>query len=189
MKAKEVKQARERGINPVEHIIARDGIAIVVHPDNPISGLTLDQLKAIYSGDISRWNDLGIQKGQIVVVSRDVTSGTFEVFNEKVLKGARLREDALMQASNLEVATTVAKTPGAIGYVGLGYLSDEVKALKIDGIEPTEETVRSGRYPLARPLYMYTNGEPKGLAARFIQFVLSPDGQKIAKDQGFVPLK
>ena len=188
MKTKEMKQAREKGVNPVGTVIALDGIAVIVHRSNPINEISLEDLKKIYTGNTSNWSSLGA-KGKIVVVSRDAASGTFEVFNEKVLTGAKLTESALMQASNLEIARTVEQTPGGIGYVGLGYISDKVKVLKVNGVTPSEQTVRNGSYPLARPLYMYTNGAPKGLAKSFIDFILSNEGQKIVRDNGFVPVK
>ena len=115
--------------------------------------------------------------------------GTFEVFKKLVLKGAKTRSDALMLASNKAVATTVEKTPGAIGYVGLGYVSSKVKALTVDGVKPTKKKVASGEYKLSRPLYFYTDGKPKGLAKEFIDFVLSTEGQKIVEEAGFVPVK
>jgi len=189
MKTKELKSARGKGINPLATVIAKDGIAIIVHPSNPLSEITLAQLKDIYTGKISNWKDVGGKPGKIVVISRDVASGTFEVFKKIVLKGAKTRADALMLASNKAVATTVEKTPGAIGYVGLGYISSKVKALAVDGVEPTKETVVSGKYKLARPLYLYTDGKPTGLAKEFIDFVLSPEGQKIVDKIGFVPVK
>lgn len=189
MKTKELKSARGKGINPLATVIAKDGIAIIVHPTNPLSEITLAQLKDIYTGKISNWKDVGGKPGKIVVISRDVASGTFEVFKKIVLKGAKTRADALMLASNKAVATTVEKTPGAIGYVGLGYISSKVKALAVDGVEPTKETVVSGKYKLARPLYLYTDGKPTGLAKEFIDFVLSPEGQKIVDKIGFVPVK
>ena len=189
MKTKELKSARGKGINPLATVIAKDGIAIIVHPSNPLSEITLAQLKDIYTGKISNWKDVGGKPGKIVVISRDVASGTFEVFKKIVLKGAKTRADALMLASNKAVATTVEKTPGAIGYVGLGYISSKVKALAVDGVEPTKETVVSGKYKLARPLYLYTDGKPTGLAKEFIDFVLSPAGQKIVDKIGFVPVQ
>ena len=189
MKTKELKSARGKGINPLATVIAKDGIAIIVHPSNPLAEITLAQLKDIYTGKISNWKDVGGKPGKIVVISRDVASGTFEVFKKIVLKGAKTRADALMLASNKAVATTVEKTPGAIGYVGLGYISSKVKALAVDGVEPTKETVVSGKYKLARPLYLYTDGKPTGLAKEFIDFVLSPEGQEIVDKIGFVPVK
>jgi len=189
IKAKEIVMAKQKGVNPVGTIIANDGIAVVVNNGNKVEALSLDQLKAIYSGQITKWSQVGGSDDTIVIISRDSASGTFEVFNELVLKGAKLREDSLMQASNKEVAETVAKTPGAIGYVGLGYLSSDLKALKIAGVMPSDATVLNGTYKLSRPLYMYTNGDPSGLAKIFIDFILSDEGQKIVKDVGFVVVK
>lgn len=189
MKTKELKVARGKGINPVATTIARDGIAIVVHPSNPLTKITLTQLKNIYTGKINNWKSIGGKPGKIIVISRDAASGTFEVFKKIVLKGARIRADALRLASNKAVATAVEKTPAAIGYVGLGYISPKVKALAVDGVKPTKDAVMSGNYKLARPLYFYTNGKPKGLIKEFIDFVLSSEGQKIVEDAGFVPIK
>ena len=189
MKDEELKLARERGVNPVPTIIANDGIAVIVHPENPIDEISLDQLKAIYTGGISRWSELGGTNRPIVVISRDVASGTFEVFKKLVLEGENVRPDAIRLASNKAVAVTVAKTPDAIGYVGLGFLSPEVKPLKVDGVSPTPENVISGKYKIVRPLYMYTNGEPKGLAKEFIQFILSDEGQNLVKELGFIPVR
>lgn len=189
MKTKEEKQARENGVNPVAHIVARDGIAVIVHPDNSLKGISKEDLKAIYVGEISKWSKVGGNQGAIVVVSRDAASGTFEAFNELALDKAKLTDGALMLASNLEVARTVAQTPGAIGYVGLGYVSDEVKAVTVNGIMASEKTVNDGTYPLGRPLFMYTNGQPGGLAKSFLDFVMSKEGQKIVKEAGFVPVK
>jgi phosphate transport system substrate-binding protein len=189
IKSKEIVLAKQKGVNPVGTIIANDGIAIVVNNGNKATSLTLSQLKSIYSGEITKWSQVGGSDDTIVVISRDSASGTFEVFNELVLKGAKLRTDSLMQASNKEIAETVAKTPGAIGYVGLGYLSADLKALSIDGVIPSEATVLNGTYKLARPLYMYTNGEPSATAKSFIDFILSAQGQQIVKATGFVVIK
>lgn len=191
IKTKEIATCRSKGIDPVGTVVAKDGIAIVIHPSNPLKEPSLEQLKAIYTGEINKWSELS-KKGKpkpIVVVSRDVASGTFEVFKELVLKGGKTREDALMLASNKAVATTVATTPDAIGYIGLGYLSPDVKAVNIEGVAPTNETVVSGEYQIARPLFMYTNGEPSGLAKSFIDFIMSKKGQKIVEEVGFVPVK
>lgn len=188
MKDKEIKQAREKGVNPVEHIVARDGIAVIVHPDNQLTDISIDDIKKIYTGEYSNWNKVGKGKGSIVVVSRDAASGTFETFNTLALDDAKLTDGALMLASNLEVARVVAQTPGAIGYVGLGYLSDDIKALKVEMITPTEETVRDMTYPLARPLFMYTNGKPVGMTKDFIDYIMSPEGQEIVREAGFVPV-
>jgi len=189
IKAKEVMTAKKKGVNPVGKIVAKDGIAVVVNPSNPISGITIDQLQAIYSGEIKKWSELGGAAEPIVVVSRDSSSGTFEVFNELVLKGSKLRDDSIMTVSNREVAETVKNTKGAIGYIGLAFLSSSVKDLKVEGVKPSNATVVSGAYKLARPLFMYTNGEPSGLAKQFIDYVMSPEGQKIVEETGYVPVK
>ena len=165
MKKKEILKAKKKGINPVPFVIAKDGIAVIVHPANPVSKLSLSQIKDIYTGKVSNWSELGRGRNQkIVVVSRDVASGTYECFSKLVLKKERVRPDALLQASNMAVASIVKRTEGAIGYVGLGYLSPQVKALTVENVKPSVETVLKGRYPISRPLFMYTNGEPKGLA-------------------------
>ncbi len=189
IKTKEIKAAREKGIDPYANIVARDGIAVVVHPDNPINALDMETLKKIYTGEINNWKEVGGESKPIVVISRDVASGTFEVFNELVLGGGKVKEGALMLASNKAVATTVATTPDGVGYIGLGYLSGEVKALKMDGVMPSNKTVNDGSYKLARPLFMYTNGKPKSMIKSFIDFVLSDEGQKIAEEVGYVPIR
>ena len=189
MKDKEMKQARENGVNPVEHIVARDGIAVIVHPENPIANISIEQIKKIYTGELSNWNKVGGGSGSIVVVSRDAASGTFEAFNTLALGNAKLTDGALMLASNLEVARIVAQPPGAVGYVGLGYLSDDVKAIKVEMIDATEATVRDATYPLARPLFMYTNGTPGGMTKDFIDYIMSADGQEIVREAGFVPVE
>ncbi|MBW2003328.1 MAG: phosphate ABC transporter substrate-binding protein [Deltaproteobacteria bacterium] len=189
MKAKEVKIARKRGITPCQYIIAKDGIAVIVHPKNPLSALTKAQIKEIYTGKIKNWTQLGGFKKEMVVVSRETTSGTFECFNKIVLKKAKVTPYSLLQAANAGVLQTVAQSEGAIGYVGIGYLDKRIKAIKVEGVYPTVETVIDGTYPISRPLFMYTNGKPKGLCAMFIDFVLSPKGQKIVEEEGFVKVR
>jgi len=189
MKDAEYEKAAAKKKDPKAHVVAMDGIVVVVNNSNGISELSKKQVKDIYTGAASDWSAVGGQAGKIVVVSRDSSSGTFEAFGELVLKGAKVRPDALMQASNQAIASIVAKTPGAIGYVGLGYLTDSVKPLKIDGVVPGRDTVLSGKYPVSRPLFMYTNGSPKGAVKEFIDFVTGPEGQKIVDEEGFVALK
>lgn len=189
MKEQELSNAVNKGVNPKANFVAMDGIAVIVHPSNKISGLTKNQLKDIYIGKISNWSALGGASQKIVVVSRDSSSGTFESFGEMALDKAKVRSDALMQASNQAIASTVAKTPGAIGYVGLGYISSQVKALVLDGVMPSNTTVLSNKYKLGRPLFMYTNGTPQGVVKDFLDFVLSEDGQKLVEEAGFVALK
>lgn len=189
IKTKEISNARSKGITPKDHIIAWDGLAIIVNVDVPIINLTMAQLKDIYSGKIKNWKDVGGPNKNIVAVSRDVASGTFEVFKEKVLLGGSMRDDALKLASNQAVLTTISSTPYSIGYVGLGYVTNEVKTVKVDGVAPSKESARNKTYPIVRSLHLYTDGEPKGDTKKFIDFVLSPDGQKIVDETGFVPLK
>lgn len=189
MKPQEWELARQKGLAPKEFVIAIDALSVILHPSNPIGNLTLEQLRAIYTGRVTDWKDLGGPKGKIVVVSRDSASGTYEAFNHLVLGQERLTPQALYQASNKAVALTVAKTKGAIGYVGLAYVEPQVKAIKINGVEPSEETVKKGLYPLYRPLYMYTRGEPQGLVKEFVDFVLSPEGQRIVKEVGYIPVR
>ena len=189
IKNKELKQAKENGINPVGNVVAKDGLAIIVHPSNGMTNITVEQLMKIFNGETSNWKELGGPSMPIVVISRDFSSGTFEIFKEKVLKSGKVRDDALLLASNKAVATTVKDTPGAIGYVGLGFITDEVKALTVEGIKPSVETVNDGTYAIARPLYMYTNGSPKGVVKEFIDFILSEQGQSIVEDAGYVPLR
>lgn len=189
IKDAELQQAASRGVKPKAHVIAMDGIAVVVNPSNGIKNLTKKQVKDIYTGKISDWSQLGGKSGKIVVISRDTSSGTYEAFSALALNKARFRPDALLQASNQAVATAVAKTPSAVGYIGLGFLNNSVKAVTIDGVECSRETVLSGEYPYARPLFMYTNGAPKGEIKNFLEFVTSPEGQAIAEQQGYVGLK
>jgi len=189
IKSKELEKAVSRKVDPVAHVVAMDGIAVIVNTSNPVSKLSLAQLKNIYTGKVSNWSQLGGENKELVVISRDVASGTYECFSKLALKKARVRPDALLQASNAAVLSTVKRTKGAIGYVGMGYLSSDVKGLSVDGVRPSIETVQKGTYPISRPLFMYTNGKPKGLAKDFIDFVLSEDGQRIVGKQGFVSLK
>ncbi len=186
IKTKEIAAARESGINPVENIVANDGIALVLHKNNSINGLTKDQIKDIYTGKIENWKEVGGSNLPIVVISRDVSSGTFEVFNILVLDGGKVKSGSLMLASNNAVASTVATTPGAIGYAGLGYVTSDIKAIEVDNVMPTRETIQNKSYSVARTLHMYTNGEPKGNVKKYIDFVLSPEGQKIVEEQGFI---
>jgi phosphate transport system substrate-binding protein len=175
--------------NIIETAIAKDAISIVVHKDNPVNELNLTQLKKIYSGKIDNWNSFGGNDKKIVVISRDISSGSFEVFNEVVLDSTMVKNDAMKLSSNNAVATAVSYTPSAIGYIGLGYVKDDLKVLKIDGVLPTRETAMNNEYILTRFLYMYTTDTPKKLAHDFIDFILSMEGQNIVEEQGYVRIK
>ena len=189
IKDKEVALAVQKGVYPVPFAVAYDCIVPVVHPGNTVSNLTLDQLKGIYKGEIRNWKEVGGPDLEIVVVSRDTSSGTYEVWEEKVMKKERVYPGALLQASNGAVAQAVAKNKNAIGYIGLGYVNDSVKALSSNGIKGSSETTLNGTYPISRPLYMFTNEWPKGDIAKFINYVTHPDkGQKMVSEIGFVPL-
>ncbi len=188
IKDTELDKAVTNGVDATANIVAMDGLAVIVNPANSISKLSKKQVKDIFMGSISNWSQLGGSNEKIVVVSRDTSSGTFEAFLTLVLEGNKTRSDALMQASNQAVATIVAGTPGAIGYVGLGFISPSVKALELNGVMPSRETVMSGKYPVTRPLFMYTNGKPQGLVKEYIDFILSDEGQKLVEEDGFVGL-
>lgn len=189
MKDTEVQKAVGRGVEPKAHVVAMDGIAVILNPSNPIKSFTRQQVKDIYTGKISNWSKLGGEDKKIVVVSRDSASGTYEAFGALALGGAKLRKDALMQASNQAVANTVGATPNGIGYVGLGYITDKVKAVPVAGVTISKTTVLTAKYPYSRPLFMYTNGAPQGDVKDFFDFLLSADGQKLVDEAGFVALK
>jgi phosphate transport system substrate-binding protein len=189
IKDKEVALAVEKNVYPVPFAVAYDCIVPIVHPGNKVANLTLDQLKGIYKGEIKNWKDVGGPDLKIVVVSRDTSSGTYEVWEEKVMKKERVYPGALLQASNGAVAQAVAKNRNAIGYIGLGYVNDAVKPLSADSIEGSAETTLNGTYPISRPLYMFTNKWPKEDVAKFLNYVTHPNkGQKMVEEIGFVPL-
>jgi len=188
MKSQEISVSKSRGINPTAYAVAKDGIAIIVHETNKINNITLAQIRDIYTGKVTNWNQLGGANLPIVSISRDVASGTFEVFNAKVLKDAKVSGSAQMMASNNAILRTVTITPGAIGYVGLGYVTDAVNVVPVNNVVPSEATIRNGSYPVSRNLYMYTNGKARGDAARYLGFLQGPEGQEIVKQQGFITL-
>jgi phosphate transport system substrate-binding protein len=188
IKDEEVKLAQENDVYPVPHRVAIDAIIPVVHPSNPVNDLTVEQLSLIYQGKIKNWNEVGGNDMKIVVVSRDTSSGTYEVWEEKVIHKAKVTPRAQLQASNGAIVQTISKNKYAIGYIGLGYLNKDVKTLSVSGVEPTSQNALSGAYPVARPLFMFTDGWPTGPTADFIVFVLGREGQEIAKKEGFVPL-
>jgi phosphate transport system substrate-binding protein len=190
MKNSEMQGAKDSGVLPIEHIIAMDGIAIVVHPSNPVADLTVEQVCDIYTGKIKNWKDLGGPDQPIVVISRDSNSGTYESFMTLVLKQQKIAGGVEYAGSNGAIRQRVLSTSGAIGYIGLAF-TEGVKALKVNGIEPTPETVLQKTYPISRPLYMYSNGKPKEGTPLydFIGLAQTPEGKKIIDDTGFVSLK
>jgi phosphate transport system substrate-binding protein len=189
IKDKEVKDAVAKGVYPVPFAVAMDALLPVVNPSNPVTDLTPEQYRDIYTGKITNWKDVGGPSMAIAVVGRDTSSGTFETWENKIMNKERVTERALIVASNGAMVQTVARNKLAIGYIGLGYLDKSVKALKVSGIMGSNETALDGSYPISRYLYMFTNGWPKGDALKFVNFVLSTDGQKIIADTGYVPLR
>ncbi len=189
IKTKEVKLAMEKGSYPVPFAVAYDCIVPVVHPSNNIVNISLDKLKDIYLGKIRNWKEIGGPDRPVVVISRDTSSGTYEVWSKKVMKKKRVFPGALLQASNGAIIQAVSKNKNAIGYIGLGYMNKEVKPLTVDNIKGSDETTLSGMYPVSRPLFMFTPGWPEGETMEFINFVMHPQkGQKHIKEIGFVPL-
>jgi phosphate transport system substrate-binding protein len=171
--------------------IARDGIAIVAHPDVPAQGLTKEQVKGIFAGEITDWSEVGGPDRLIVVVSREEGSGTRAAFEEMVMgkEGPPIVDMAILQPSNGAVRTTVSTTPDSIGFLSFGYLDDSVKPLAIDGVEPTEANAASGAYPIVRPLNLLTKGEPTGIVEAWLDFILSDEGQVIVVEEGYIAVK
>ena len=201
IKPEEVNAAEANGVIPLEHIIARDAIAVVVNPGNPINQLTLQQISDIYTAKINNWSELGGEDRPIVRLSRETNSGTHVYFLESVIRlGSKedktiFSADTLLLPSSEGIISEVRDNPNAIGYDGLGYISSDVKVLKIaktpggNYIYPSIETVNSNLYPISRDLYMYTNGEPEKFIQDYLDWILSEDGQNIVLDLGFVPVK
>lgn len=188
-KDKEVAAGKKKGIELTAHKVALDGIVPIVHPSMKINNITMEQLRDIYNGKIKSWKEIGGPNRPISVVSRDTSSGTYEVWEKLVLKKDRVRADALLVASNGQAVQTVAQNKYAMGYIGIGYINKAIKILKVNGKSASKETVRNGSWPVARPLYMYTNGKPSGVIAKFIDFVLSSEGQKIVNEVKYVSIK
>jgi len=204
MKPKEYDQARERGVNPYQIQVATDALCIIVHPSNPVSELTIAQLSAIYTNEITSWKEVGGSDAPIVAIARDTNSGTHVFFKEHVVQMQGLEtenkeleygQDVLLLPSTEGGVTEVAKNPNAIFYPGLGYVTGEVKPLAIKktaadpAVLPSVETALDGTYPIARPLLYYTNGEPTGVIKDFIDYCLSTEGQARVLDVGYVPLQ
>jgi len=194
--SREVKD-EEKGTVAKEYVIAKDGVAVIVNPASKVEDLTIEQIKKIYTGEIKNWKEVGGEDAPIVVVSREEGSGTRGAFTEitKVMqKDAAGKEvdsttkDALVQGSTGAVMQTVATTPDTIGYVSLGSLSDSVKAVKVEGVSPSSETVLSGEYKISRPFLYVAGGELSEAAQMYIDFVMSKDGQAIVEENGFIPI-
>ena len=202
LKPKEIDLAKKQGVDPVQHTVGYDGIAVFVHKDNPIQSLTMDQLKAIFGegGKVESWKDLGMDMGDdkknvIQLGSRQNNSGTYECFREKVLgKKGRFKQRCNNLNGSKEVVEFCASSKSAIGYSGLAYKTDDVRIVPItpaggsEAIIPTVDTVQTDTYPIARPLFMYTNGEPTGEVGTYIGWIKGPEGQAVLADKGYVPL-
>ena len=201
IKSEEIEEARANGIEPIEHIIAGDAIAVIVHPDNPVSELTLQQISDIYSGKIQNWSEVGGEDRPIVRLSRETNSGTHVYFLETVLRLGSKEDktlfsmDTLLLPSSEGIISEVRQNPNAIGYDGLGYVPDDVKMIAIAKsageayVLPSVATVNDKTYPIARDLYMYTAGEPTGIIKEYLDWILSLEAQEIVLELGFVPIK
>ena len=200
IKEEEIENARANGSEPVEFVIARDAIAVIVHLDNPVDYLTLQQISDIYSGKINNWSEVGGEDRPIVRLSRETNSGTHVYFLEEVIRLGQSENTSLFSRNTLllpsseGIGAEIRQNPNAIGYDGLGYVTEEMKVIGVaanpdsEYIFPSPETVNSGAYPIARDLYMYTNGQPQGLIADYLNWILSQAAQEIVSELGFVPI-
>jgi phosphate transport system substrate-binding protein len=200
MKEEELQQAEERGIAPVEHVVAMDAIAVIVNPGNPVDQLSIPQISDIFVGRTTNWQEVGGEDRPIVLASRESNSGTYMYFLENVVRRGDPDNDdlfspeALLLPSSEIIGLEVAQNPNAIGYDGLGYVTPQQKTVRVavdqagPFVPPSVETVNEGTYPIARPLYMYTSGEPTGAIKEFLDWIRSDDGQRIVEELGFVPL-
>jgi phosphate transport system substrate-binding protein len=202
IKTEEIANAEANGISPVEFIVARDAIAIIVNPNNPIGNLTLQQLSDIYSGKINNWKELGGEDRPIVRLSRETNSGTHVYFLEQVLRLGDKESDLLFSTDTLllpsseVIGAEIRQNPNAIGYDGLGYVTPDMKVVAVadaresgqDFIFPSPQTVNDGSYPIARDLYMYTAGEPSGFVKSYLNWIFTPQAQEIVTQLGFVPI-
>jgi phosphate transport system substrate-binding protein len=201
IKDKEMDSAKDLGLDVQEHIVAWDGISVVINKDNPVNELSIEQISKIFTGEISNWSEVGGNDAEIVVTSRDSSSGTFGYFKERVVQINKTMEEndytqqALFLASNSAIREEITGNENAIGYIGLGYLDDSVKPLAVigedaaEGVKPSIDNVQNGTYPISRPLYMYSgDADLTDLEQAFLDFAMGADGQEIALDIGFVPL-
>jgi len=198
MKPKEIQIANQRGVFPKEFVVAHDGIAVIVNKDNPVNKLTIGDLHKIFTGKAANWKEFGGKNLRIVTLSREVSSGTHIYFKEEVIQlgkkdtSQEFSAQTLLLTSSQTIVEEVVTNEAAIGYLGMGYVSERIKALLLAKGEqfypPDVENVIKKTYPLSRPLYFYTNGEPTGAAKLFIDFALSPKGQEQFRETGFVPV-
>lgn len=187
MKKKERKMIAAQGGEVVETAIALDGISVYLNKKNPVNGLSTAQLKDIFTGKINNWKEAGGEDARIIRYSRENNSGTYVFFKKHVLKKENYAPDCQNMPGTASVVNAVSKDPNSIGYGGLSY-GEGIKFAKVDGVSPTPETISAGDYPVSRKLFQYTVGKPRGLARGFMLFELSPEGQKLAVNAGYVPL-
>jgi phosphate transport system substrate-binding protein len=190
LKAEEYAKAVENGVFPMHHVAALDGLAVIVHPSNKVDGLSIQQVRNIYTGEIANWKDLGGADLPIVVLSRDTLSGTYETFTRLVMNGQKPGAGIEYINVSPQFHERVSTTPGAIAYCGLAFVDKKVKAMKINGVAPSAATCRYGKYPIARRLYFVTNGPPPLGAPlhEFINLRLTQSGQELIEQKGFIPL-
>jgi len=187
MKGQEIAAARKKGVNPVAHVVALDGLSMVVHPGNPVRSLTKAQISSIYRGAITNWKEVGGPNARIVVIQRESNSGTAESFKELVVgKNVQITGNAETQSSNGAVKSRVGTTLSAIGFVGLGFVDRSIKVIAVNGVLPGVATVKNGTYKVARPLYFYTNGQPAGVLRQFIDLPKTTDGKRMISELGFI---
>lgn len=189
LKAKEVKDFESHGMKPSKFVIAHDAIIPVVSPKNAVAGLTLDELQQIFEGKIKNWKEVGGDDARIVVVGRDTSSGTFESWQELVMKKARVSPRALLQSSSGGVVQAVSHNPYAIGYIGVGYLDRQIKGLSINDVKPTIDSAKNGTWPISRELYLFTAKTPDGETKQLIDYAMSSEGQQFVEKAGFVPVE
>ena len=189
-KPAEVGAAGGKGVNMKPHVVAYDGLGVIVNASNPIKGLTKQQVEQTFTGDITDWSAVGGPAGKISIYTRNTSSGTYSDWKELAMKKRDYAGGAQKMAGHEQIAAEVGKNKNGIGYVGLAYMKAAgVKVVPIDGNMPSQQTVLSKAWPYARPTFYYTNGEPNGVAKQFIDFTLSPAGQKIVSNVGFVPIR
>ena len=189
-KPTEMSAGTAKGVSLKPTIVAYDGMGVIVNGNNPISALTKRQVEQIFTGDITDWSQVGGTAGPISIYTRNTSSGSYSDFKELAMKKRDYASSSQKMAGNEAIAAEVAKNANGIGYVALAYLHDPgIKTLAVDGTTPTEETVQAKQYPYSRPTFYYTNGEPTGEAAKFLEFTLSDEGQKTVRQVGFVPVR
>jgi phosphate transport system substrate-binding protein len=184
--SKALKPNEKVGLN--DYTIGKEGIVLAVNSDNPVNSLTKQQLKDIFSGNITNWKEVGGNDAQINLVIREDGSGTRGAFESLIMNKTKVKSDAIVQTSTESVKLAVKQDPNAIGYVSLAHMSSDVKAIKVDGVYPSVETITDGSYALQTPFLFITNGEPKGKAKEFIDWILGPEGQEIVKQEKIVPV-